>query len=266
MAKKNYELAYKDYKNGMSYKDMAAKYNVALDTVKAWKRRQWKKIEAEEAHKAQLKAHKERTTISPEEARRRIEAHRKDIVDQAKKSGEAVKAAKEIVSIKRANRPPKYGATDTGLMINRISQYFQRQDEEGRPYTRAGIILALDITKETYYRYLHGELDYLLDEHIAINNIDIDACDVVKADGIELKVDCAGNPLISFSDILQKALIRLEENAEERLYKKARPGDIFTMKQYGWTDEKSPGTVNNTLVIASAEDADTALRMLYGSK
>lgn len=128
-------------------------------------------------------------------------------------------------------------------------------------------MLALDICKDTFRKYLNGDMDYLLEEHIVVNNIDIDNCEVVTADnGLELRVDCAGNPLIAYSDILQKALMRLEESAEERLYNKARPGDIFTMKQYGWTDEKSPGTVNNTLVIASAEDADTALQMLYGSK
>ena len=37
--------AYKDYKKGMKYKDIADKYNVSLNTVKSWKRRQWVDIE-----------------------------------------------------------------------------------------------------------------------------------------------------------------------------------------------------------------------------
>lgn len=37
----NYELAEKDYKNGMKYKDIAAKYGVSLNTVKSWKSRYW---------------------------------------------------------------------------------------------------------------------------------------------------------------------------------------------------------------------------------
>lgn len=37
--------AYKDYKKGMKYKDIADKYNVSLNTVKSWKRRQWADIE-----------------------------------------------------------------------------------------------------------------------------------------------------------------------------------------------------------------------------
>lgn len=36
-----WELAYKDYQNGMKYKDIASKYDVALSTVKSWKTRKW---------------------------------------------------------------------------------------------------------------------------------------------------------------------------------------------------------------------------------
>ena len=35
----NYELAEKDYKNGMKYKDIADKYGVTINTVKSWKQR-----------------------------------------------------------------------------------------------------------------------------------------------------------------------------------------------------------------------------------
>lgn len=36
-----WELAYTDYQNGMKYKDIASKYDVALSTVKSWKTRKW---------------------------------------------------------------------------------------------------------------------------------------------------------------------------------------------------------------------------------
>lgn len=38
-------MAYKDYIKGMKYKDIASKYDVSLNTVKSWKRRQWADIE-----------------------------------------------------------------------------------------------------------------------------------------------------------------------------------------------------------------------------
>lgn len=41
--KKNYELAFEDYKNGMSYADIATKYGVAETTVRdTWRKRHWK--------------------------------------------------------------------------------------------------------------------------------------------------------------------------------------------------------------------------------
>lgn len=44
----NYELAEKDYKNGMKYKDIADKYGVTINTVKSWKQRySWTKESAE---------------------------------------------------------------------------------------------------------------------------------------------------------------------------------------------------------------------------
>lgn len=43
-----YELAEKDYKNGMKYKDIADKYGVTINTVKSWKQRySWTKENAE---------------------------------------------------------------------------------------------------------------------------------------------------------------------------------------------------------------------------
>ena len=38
-----YKLAQKDYESGMKYKDIAAKYDVKLNTVKSWKSRYWNK-------------------------------------------------------------------------------------------------------------------------------------------------------------------------------------------------------------------------------
>jgi len=45
----NYELAYTDYKNGMKQKDIAAKYNVTINTVKSWQQRKWKDMDTNSA-------------------------------------------------------------------------------------------------------------------------------------------------------------------------------------------------------------------------
>lgn len=48
MAEK-YELAYDDYKAGMKQKEIAAKYDVTINTVKSWQQRKWKKLANEGA-------------------------------------------------------------------------------------------------------------------------------------------------------------------------------------------------------------------------
>lgn len=40
--KEKHELAYDDYVAGMKYKEIAAKYDVTINTVKSWKSRYWK--------------------------------------------------------------------------------------------------------------------------------------------------------------------------------------------------------------------------------
>ena len=55
----------------------------------------------------------------------------------------------------------------------------------------------------------------------------------------------------------------VEEQTEERLYSKGRVGDIFALKAvHGWEEEQSPHTVNQTLVIATEEQAREAIKML----
>ena len=44
MAEK-YELAYSDYKAGMKQKEIAAKYDVSINTVKSWQQRKWKEMD-----------------------------------------------------------------------------------------------------------------------------------------------------------------------------------------------------------------------------
>lgn len=44
MAEK-YQLAYQDYKSGMKQKDIAAKYNVSINTVKSWQQRKWRAMD-----------------------------------------------------------------------------------------------------------------------------------------------------------------------------------------------------------------------------
>ncbi|WP_443866885.1 terminase small subunit, partial [Megamonas funiformis] len=45
------ELAYKDYLNGMKYKEIADKHNIKLSTIKSWATRYWKKLQSQPKEK-----------------------------------------------------------------------------------------------------------------------------------------------------------------------------------------------------------------------
>jgi uncharacterized protein YjcR len=60
------DLAYKDYLNGMKYKDIAEKYNVSLSTVKSWKtRNNWNRKEDAPDKKVRNGAYKKKRGGQP---------------------------------------------------------------------------------------------------------------------------------------------------------------------------------------------------------
>lgn len=149
-------------------------------------------------------------------------------------------------------------------IYNNVKTYISERTEQGRPLTISGLILASGVSTDTYYKMSSGEYDYRLLEYTDMYNIDVDS--ITKTiDGIPVYVDSNGSDilLIAFSQIFQKALLLIAEQTEERLYQKGRVGDIFALKaQHGWQEEQSPQTVNQTLVIATEEQAREAIKML----
>jgi hypothetical protein len=108
---------------------------------------------------------------------------------------------------------------------------------------------------------LAGDYDYKLFEYCDLHNIDINSIDQTTT----VVTDEENNDilLITYSQALQKAMLAVEEQTEERLYSKGRVGDIFSLKAvHGWQEDNTPQTVNQTLVIASPEEAERAIKML----
>ena len=125
-----------------------------------------------------------------------------------------------------------------------IESYMEECYRRNKPMTVAGICLACDISDDTYYRGIKGELDYITEEYKIINGLDAD------------------EPLITFSDLFKKASLYIQNQLEENCYtNKGNPaGSIFGLKaRYGWQDDVAQQTTNNTLVIA---DKDKALQLL----
>ena len=80
-----------------------------------------------------------------------------------------------------------------------IDKYFNDCDETETPYTITGLAMALDMTREKVIKY--GQKD-------------------------------------EFRDAIKKAKQKVENSYELRLIKSGRAGDIFALKNFGWSDRQ----------------------------
>jgi hypothetical protein len=192
----------------------------------------------------------------------------KHLTEASKAISKDIGKYKETAEKVRSKR--KYKQEDLTVIYERIKDYIRQRtvttdgDYIDKPLTVSGMILASGISKATWYEMLKGDYDYRLYEYIDLHNIDLDTI-TDDIDGIPYVVDDKGAVvlLIVHSEILQKAMLAIEAQTEERLYSKGRVGDIFSLKAvHGWREEASPQTVNQTLVIASEEQARKAIDML----
>lgn len=154
----------------------------------------------------------------------------------------------------------KWTQERTGEVLQKLTDYINAQGEEERPITIAGLQLAIGCDATSWERMKSGEFDYRLFEFCELNDIDTDTLTDDSA-----YVDSKNNRilLIPYSSIVQKALQLVESQTEERLYQKGRVGDIFALKaKHGWQEDTAPSTVNQTLVIASEEQARKAIELL----
>lgn len=152
---------------------------------------------------------------------------------------------------------------DCGEYYKRLINYIEESKETGEPITRADIILTLNVSKDVYYRMKAGELDYRLYEFIDTYNIS--ETDIyTNSDGLPVTlIDNKEILLIPFGELIEKGELLLEAEAERRLYTSSKVGDIFALKSlHGWKEDNTPHTVNQTLVIATEEQARKAIELL----
>lgn len=81
----------------------------------------------------------------------------------------------------------------------KIDAYFVDCEENEEPVTVTGLCIWLDTTRETLMDYQESD---------------------------------------EFSDTIKKAKQRIENAYEKRLIKRGNAGDIFALKQFGWTDKQ----------------------------
>ncbi len=176
---------------------------------------------------------------------------------------EEIDGYKEFAEARRKNRT--FRQEDLKSYHDKLFGYIEKCKEEDEPITRAGMMLAMGIDHSVYYRMAGGEYDYRLYEYMDVNNISEDDI-FIDENGCQCVTDANGEVvlLIPYGEILQKAELMLEAQTETRLYKSGKVGDIFALKAlHGWQDNgNEPQTVNQTLVIASPEQAREAIKLL----
>lgn len=169
---------------------------------------------------------------------------------------------KQFAESRRKNRT--FTQEQLTVYYDRANEYIRDRDDEDKPYTISGVILALGIDDMSFKRMKDGDYDYRLYEYMDLNNI---TDDMVRLDGNNVpyvEIDGKRVILIPYSEVIEKIYLMLQEQIETRLYEKGRVGDIFALKsKYGWSDSgEKPQTVNQTLVIATEEQAREAIRLL----
>lgn len=183
-------------------------------------------------------------------------------VAASKQFGDEVSRYKEIAEKMRQKR--KIKQEDVYTVYCRLNEYIERQRNGERPLTVAGMIQAAGVSRSTWYEMAGGDYDYQLYQLIDTYNLSPTYnIDGIPATDTEINGEKQTILLIQWSYLIEKGMLAIEEQTEERLYSKGRVGDIFALKAvHGWQEEPSPQTVNQTLVIASPEQAREAIAAL----
>ena len=101
-----------------------------------------------------------------------------------------------------SGRPRKFKTVEEIEAL--ISDYFNMCDKTQEPYTITGLALSLGTTRQ-------GLLNY--ESYTDINDL-------------------------SFLDTIKKARAKVEKSYELRCISRGNGGDIFALKQFGWTDRQ----------------------------
>ena len=152
-----------------------------------------------------------------------------------------------------------------GYVKDCLSSYDPESGKYKKAITRAGMQLASGVVStDKFYKIMAGDYDYRLEEYIDLMHIDLDA---LPADnqGIKWYIDSQNRQvaLIPFSEILQKAYLLAEAEAEQSMHVSGRITELSRLNVvHGWREEKTATTTNNTLVIGGEEEAKHILELL----
>lgn len=188
--------------------------------------------------------------------------------------GNEITGYKERAAAYRQNR--KYTLPEITRATYSIIDYIKECTNSNMPATIAGIILASGFSKRFFYTGRAGELDYITQEYIEQNNIDVSSLQR-DPDGLLFYDDEQLNErliLSPISEILEKCLLLMENDLQVRsLTDKSMArttGAIFNLKavfNYNDKPEETKNVTNNTLIVnASPDQAAKAMQLLLKDK
>jgi len=173
----------------------------------------------------------------------------------------------------RKNR--KYTITELTSASYNILDYIKNCINSGTPATIAGMILNSGYNTDFYYKAKRAEYDYIIQEYIELNNIDLSEC-VTDPDGLLVYTDNQNKSFVlsPISQTIEKCLLLMENDLQIRsLTDKSMArttGAIFNLKavfNYNDKPETDVKTVNNTLIVnANPEQTAKAMKLLLDNK
>ena len=189
-------------------------------------------------------------------AKGRFTGHENDnttsMVDVSRQAAEITKQASALAMAQNKHR---YSQADVYEIMRKCAEYVEEQRTNKKPLTVAGFILASGVPASTWYDAKEGRLDTIT----ALYQMEHGDAYTDEETGEQMA-------LVPFSDAVKTCYLLLQEQLEGNCYNvKAHnvAGSIFGLKaQYGWSDDTTPQSVTQNLVICDAEQARKALKML----
>ena len=165
-------------------------------------------------------------------------------------------------ALAKAINNKNYKQADVYRIADRCADYIQEQHDKRQPLTVAGFILASGVPSSTWYDMKNEKMDsitalYAMEHPQQVTDegepyfVDDDTGDI--------------KPLVTPSAVCKNAYLLIQAQLEGNCYtNKGNPaGSIFGLKaQFGWSDDTTPQSVTQNLVICDAEQARKALKML----
>lgn len=172
------------------------------------------------------------------------------------------------------SRATRYTQEYLTELTYRIKDYLSQRDAAKQPFTVTGLFMSLEMQKKDYYKARNGEFDWKLYQFADFKGLsceDLENLEQIEDEQLGLLriwTDEDGQVFImeTYSTIIEKALLVLQDRLEQRLYTNTKNpvGIIFILKsRFGWCD-KPEQRVSKTIIshIASKEEAKKALQDL----